>query len=280
MIDFLILYKKFRFDTGVSVSTHHLKSFLNDNKKSYSYLSYAYKDDDDLYNYIIRHNSRVIILEAPTFQRQTLLKIIETGREVNLVIHSTISFLQVEEEAFSNVQFYLKLEKHDNFSISNPCQYEVNGFNSYSNVPVIYLPNTFNGAEIKEKEMDIIAHRLKCRKEASYIKIGLFCAYRPFKNMATQITACTMLNRKTPVELHLFEAASPNPIYRNMKELVENSKLKVVYHKQDSNENMHLVLKDIDIGLQVSYSETFSYIICEHMSHATPTVSSRNFQRL
>ena len=47
-----------------------------------------------------------------------------------------------------------------------------------------------------------------------------------------------------------------------------------VLHPQCSNSEMHQILEQMDIGLQVSYSETFSYIIYEHMIHGTPTVSS------
>lgn len=270
MLDFLILYKSFGHETGVSVSVHHLEALLKKENMKFAVLSY--KDDNELLNIIRDIESKVIILQAPTFSYQTLLEILKYGREINLVIHSTISFLQVEEEAFEKVQKILAI-KDRKFSISNPCQYEVEGFRAYAGCDVFYLPNTFNN-EIDNIEK-ILFERVENHADEK-LRVGLFCAYRPFKNIMTQLTACVLLQNKMgiPVEVNMFRPIQSNPIYRSVLQLINNTNLCVKFHEQCSNRDFYKILQEIDVGMQVSYSETFSYVICEHMMFGTPTVSS------
>lgn len=271
MVDFLILYRDFGVETGVTVSVKHLIALME--KEKFSYLACGYKDDMDLLHITEQNDSRVLILQAPTFMSVTLEKIIDSGRYVNLVIHSTISYLQVEEEAFANVQRYMNVKK-DNFSISNPCIYEVDGFKSYAACEIFYLPNTFN--KILSAGENVVFSRLEKAKRKDVVRIGLFCAYRPFKNIMTQITACNLLrkNLKLDVELHLFKSNECNPVYKNVLKLLQNMRMAYVLHENCRNDELYDILQEIDIGLQVSYSETFSYIICEHMMMGTPTVAS------
>lgn len=271
MVDFLILYRDFGSETGVTVSIKHLKPLME--RENFSYLAYGYRDDQELLHLVKCHDSRVVMLQAPTFMPDTLMELIGTGRYVNLVIHSTISFLQVEEEAFANIQRYMAI-KSANFSISNPCLYEVDGFKSYARCEVFYLPNTFN--KQMDSKSDIAARRIEKACLENIIRIGIFCAYRPFKNIMTQITACNLLQKQMgiKVELHMFGSNERNPVYRNALQLLDNMQIRCVLHENCANDKLYEILQDIDIGLQVSYSETFSYILCEHMMLGTPTVSS------
>jgi hypothetical protein len=256
----LMLYRDFGFDTGVKVSNYHLENLIH--SEGILCHSYGYQNDEDLLSYVKCNPIDVVLLQAPTFRRGCIEQLLEIGCTVCLVIHSTISFLQVEEEAFDNVQEYLQIS-HPRFFLANPCCYEVVGFLSYAKANVIYLPNTYNS---------IIKPR-KRKRNHDFIRIALFCAYRPFKNIMTQITACSILYKYLPIELHLLESKM-NSVYHNTLSLLSNMNFPFVLHPQCSNSEMHQILEQMDIGLQVSYSETFSYIIYEHMIHGTPTVSS------
>ncbi len=271
MLDFLILYKKFAHDNGVTVSVSHLSALLK--STNFSYCICDYEDDESLYRRVLEKTARVIILEAPTFQRPVLEDILAIGCEVNLVIHSTISFLQVEEEAFDKIQCFLQFSS-PNFTVSNPCLYEVEGFRSYAKVPVLYFPNTLN-VQFPGIFDDVVKARIENRKKSKVWRIGLFCAYRPFKNITTQLTACSIVNTKynIPIEVHLFEE-SRNPIYKNIRTLSKNLKFNIIFHPQCKNEKFLSLLRNMDIGMQVSYSETFSYVMGEHMMFGTPTISS------
>ena len=256
----LMLYRDFGFDTGVKVSNYHLEKLIH--SEGISCHSYGYKNDEDLLLYVKKNPADVILLQAPTFGHACIKQLLESGCTVCLVIHSTISFLQVEEEAFDNVQEYLQIS-HPRFFLANPCRYEVLGFLSYAKANVIYLPNTYNS---------IIKPRMRKRNRGCTC-IALFCAYRPFKNIMTQITACSILYRHLSFELHLLESKM-NSVYHNTRSLLKNMDFPVFFHPQCNNSEMHRLLEQMDIGLQVSYSETFSYIIYEHMMHGTPTISS------
>lgn len=146
MIDFLMLVRDWGKETGVTVSTKHLSNLMR--RSGISHKVFYYKSDDELLYAVNEYDARVVMLQAPTFGNDTLDKILKTGKETTLIIHSTISYLQVEEGAFQRVQDYLSL-RYPNWSICNPCKYEVEGFSSYSTAKVFYLPNTFNPNEDK-----------------------------------------------------------------------------------------------------------------------------------
>ena len=269
MIDYLILCRDWGRATGVTVSVNNLLKLMDTNEFSNKVV--YYHNDEELLEAISCNMSRVVMLQAPTFRYDTLIKILDTGRNTVLVVHSTISYLQAEAEAFENVQKYLQL-MYRNFMICNPCQYEVEGFASYAKPEIIYLPNTFNQDSFySQSELN---KKIERKKSNPKKKISIFCDYRPFKNIATQITACSIASKKIDLELHMFSEKYENSVYSNMKNLLENTNLPVVWHNKCNNKELHDILDNMTLGMQVSYSETFSYIIFEHMIHGIPTIAS------
>jgi glycosyltransferase involved in cell wall biosynthesis len=269
MIDYLILYRDWGRATGVTVSVNHLLKLMNAN--GFSNKVIFYHNDEELLEAISCNMTRVIMLQAPTFKYDTLIKILDTGRNTVLVVHSTISYLQAEADAFENVQKYLQLV-YRNFMICNPCQYEVEGFRSYAKTEIIYLPNTFNqGSFNSESDLN---KKIKMKQNNPQKKISIFCDYRPFKNIATQITACSIASKQLNLELHMFIEKHENSVYKNIKLLLKNTNLPIVWHDKCGNKELHDILDNMTLGLQVSYSETFSYIIFEHMIHGIPTIAS------
>lgn len=269
MIDYLVLCRDWGRATGVTVSVEHLLKLMDNN--GFSNKVVYYHNDEELLEIISCNMTRVIMLQAPTFRYDTLIKILDTGRNTVLVVHSTISYLQAEAEAFENVQKYLQL-LYRNFKICNPCQYEVEGFSSYAKTEIIYLPNTFNQENVYSQSE--INKKIEMKRNDHKKKISIFCDYRPFKNIATQITACSIASKNVDLEVHMFSEKYENSVYSNMKELLKNTNLTTVWHDKCNNKELHDILDNMTLGMQVSYSETFSYIIFEHMIHGIPTIAS------
>lgn len=270
MKDVTIFIKDIGYETGVVVSVRHLTAILQQHNVDFEV--YSYKDDEDLLRGVTSCNSRCLNLQVPSFSDETMEKIRETSKNIVLSIHSTMCNLQVEGDALTRIVNWSK--KHSgNFRITCPSESETAGFNAFSNIEFLYLPNTFsyevNPTDIEKKISQ------KCA-EMNPIKISLFCAYRPFKNMITQVAAVAMLARKYPVELHMFNERREHPLFKNIVNMAEQSAIKLVLHGSLSNRECFQLMGEMHLGLQVSLSETFSYVAFEHMVQGVPVIGSHS----
>ena len=83
-----------------------------------------------------------------------------------------------------------------------------------------------------------------------------------------------MLPSDIPVRLHLLDTAAKTPVYATDAKICEDGGIETVYHRQSGNRELFRQMAEIDLGLQVSLSETFSYVAFEHMSQAVPVIGS------
>lgn len=270
MKDLAIFIKDIGFETGVSVSVRHLATVLREQDIDFDL--FWYKDDEELLQAIEQCDSRCINLQGPSFSDETMEKIRATGKSIVLSIHSTMSHLQVEGDVLTRlVDWGKKAGKH--FKMTCPSKKETVGLNALSNVEFLYLPNTFS------YEIDPVAVKEEARRksrEMNPIKISLFCDYRPFKNLITQVAAVIMLSKKYPVELHMFLPQRPNPLFKNIVSMAEQSGLKLVMHKRMSNRECFDLIGTMHLGLQISLSEAFSYVAFEHMIQGVPVIGSHS----
>lgn len=282
MVDFLVLLRDWGKETGVTVSVGHLCGLMN--RSGITFQVVNYKSDSELLKAASEIEARVLMLQVPTFEKETFEKLIQLGKETTLVIHSTISFLQVEESGFHRVIDYLSL-KHSNFSLCNPSRTEVAGFSAYAPAPVFYLPNTFNpsffmgtalglGENVSNQFDEVIHAQILDRAQQAPAKVSLFCEYRPFKNMMTQITAMALASKKLNLELHLLKPTQKNEIVGFAERITTLSSYNTVWHESRDNQKLRELVAKMAIGMQVSYSETFSYILFEHMIQGIPTIGS------
>jgi glycosyltransferase involved in cell wall biosynthesis len=248
--------------TGVTVSSDHLKAVLG--KAGTDCVIMYYADDNGLLEAVKGNDAGLYILQIPTFSHDTLSSVLKLGKNIVLGIHSTICNLQVEENALRRLLRFSQLrERH--FAISCPSKLEVNGFNSFSATPFIYLPNTYS--------FPIKAHIKKRKLNPELIKISLFCALRSFKNIMAQVVAVSLLaKRGFKIELHLIDDQSH--IAGCIKEIADSLPYKVIFHELADNKALLKLMAKMDLGLQVSLSETFSYAAFEQMALGVPIVAS------
>ncbi len=103
--------------------------------------------------------------------------------------------------------------------------------------------------------------------EPGKIKVSLFCTPGPRKNLANQILACS----KIPgVELHL-NGLSKKPEFA---QLLKTLNIKYVDHGWMDKSTYRNTIAAMDVGLQVTFAETFNYVVAEHMIYGVPIVVS------
>ena len=115
-----------------------------------------------------------------------------------------------------------------------------------------------------------LQNNLRNRKKRAIV-ISLFCS--PFeykrKNILNSLLAVSMLKDRYTLYLN---GLSANKSYKSMLE-----KLKILYRDFDwmSDEDYERVLWDVDLGLQVSFAETFNFVAADHMARRIPVITSR-----
>jgi hypothetical protein len=198
-------------------------------------------------------------------------------------IHSNSPFLANEGVAFdwiskySNV-YYLRIATNEN-RMFNELQLYVKG--KFSATPVqeeniiINLPNYYPEIFKSVKSLKF--------KSADVINIGCFGAIRPLKNHMTQAIAAVKFANKVGKKLRFHinigrVEMNGQPIYNNLKAFFENQKHRgheLVEHPWMPREEFLELCSSMDIGMQVSFSETFNIVAADFISQGVPVVASK-----
>ncbi len=135
-----------------------------------------------------------------------------------------------------------------------------------------YLPNVYLHAQKSPRK-----HR-----QSPIMNVGCFGAIRPLKNHLSQAFAALKFSRDLGKELHFHVNASRiesggAPIVKNLRELFERvPDAKLIEHGWHEPEDfVDLIHAKIDIGMQVSLSETFNVVSADCISAGIPVVGSR-----
>ena len=208
--------------------------------------------------------------------------------KVNWIVrgHSKIPFFANEGIAMSWTDGYTKkMDIHDNFYLSfndiETCNIIYYGFQHFPlYLPNIYCPSTYcsNNKKKKKKEK-------KEKKECPYIDIGCFGAVRPMKNTLQQAFASIRFanllgkNLRFHINSSRVEQKGENVI-KNIISLFQNSPHELVLHKWKTHEEFIKLVKSMDIGLQVSLSESFNIVGADFVSNHVPFIGMKDMRWL
>ena len=136
---------------------------------------------------------------------------------------------------------------------------------------VIYMPNYYP-QEYKTKKY----------RPGDYINIACFGAIRPLKNHLNQALASIKfaehLNKKLRFHINIgrFESKGDS-VYHNLTELfnhLSNTGHELINHEWTPREAFIELCSTMDLGLQVSFSETFNIVGADLVSQGIPIVGS------
>lgn len=136
---------------------------------------------------------------------------------------------------------------------------------------VVYLPNYYPGKQRITKD----------HKKNADLHVGCFGAIRPLKNQLIQAVAAIKYAEKTNRRLvfHIngnrMEGGG-EPIVKNIRKLFEHATngFELVEHAWQPHKNFLDVLETIDIGMQVSYTESFNIVAADMVTMDVPVVTS------
>lgn len=191
-------------------------------------------------------------------------------------LHSMVPFLTSEGMAFEWLNEYMELRKKG-IDISISC----NNDKAYEDLKEIYknnisyTPNIYYPDHYIEKTINF-----NIPQNDKEINIGCFGALRVLKNHSQQaIWAIEFANEigKTlnfHINISEHEQKEAGPILRNLRAIFKNTKHKLVEHPWYNHTDFLGLVKKMDIGLQVSFTETFNITAADFVYLNIPIVVS------
>jgi glycosyltransferase involved in cell wall biosynthesis len=228
-------------------------------------------DNNDIDREVTQFKPNIVIIEAlwviPS-KFNILVKLHPTVRWV-IRLHSEIPFLANEGIAFEWLFDYCKF--YPRVQIGTNSKHIEQELSHLLNLPIAYLPNFY--------PVDF-SYKGTRKEDKDVINVGCFGAIRPLKNQLLQAIAsikfAESLNKKLRFYVNMTRIeCKGEPVETNLIGLFKNSKHELVgISWLDYDKFIEFIRKNIDIGVQVSFTETFNIVSADMVNANLPIVTS------
>lgn len=139
----------------------------------------------------------------------------------------------------------------------------------------IYLPNIYKFEDFIDKS--------KLNNNDKFINIGCFGAIRPMKNTFHQALACiefAEFKNKTlrfHVNTSRIEQSGEN-VVKNLRSLFENNRHELVEHKWYHHKDFLSAVSEMDMGVQVSFTESFNIVTADFVAANVPIIAGEDIE--
>jgi hypothetical protein len=227
-------------------------------------------DANDIDKYLVKHRPSICILEAiwATPEKLKQLKSIHKKVKFIVLIHSEVLFLSNEGNAMEFIYGYSEAGITVGFnSLETTKQFLSLGINAE------YLPNIYEDVFI----LDIDTRKYE------YLNIGCFGAIRPMKNQLLQAIAAITYANKREMQLAFHVNASRTEqggesALRNIRALFKNTKHELVEHDWMERKEFLELISTMDLGMQLSVSESFNIVCADFVKMNIPIVVSSSIK--
>ena len=195
-------------------------------------------------------------------------------------LHSNTPFIANEGIAIEWIKKYASLQKkYPQFHIAPNAKKMVNDLKQSLSIDTVYAPNIY----IPHKGTAGYNHVTPSDKNPAILDIGCFGAIRPLKNQLIQAMAALAFSNELGKTLHFHinhtrvETHGEN-VHKNIVSLFEGTKHKLITHDWMSHESFLKLIRKMDYGLQVSFSETFNIVAADFAHLKVPLIGSKEIE--
>jgi len=194
----------------------------------------------------------------------------------NVRLHSNTPFIANEGMAMEWITKYgLLQKKYPQFHIAPNSKRMASDLERSLGIPSIYAPNIYQ----PHASLLVGEHTTPIDKDPMILEVGCFGAIRPLKNQLIQaMAAMTLANdMKKTLHFHMNHSRVENNgenTYKNLVALFAGTKHKLVTHEWILHEDFLKLIRRMDVGLQVSFSETFNIVAADFVHVKVPIVGS------
>jgi hypothetical protein len=262
-------------ESGLNNSANFVNQMLNEHGINSNVVHVI--DNNCIDREVTKYKPKLVVIEALWVIPEKFEVLTKLHPDVTWIIrlHSEIPFIANEGSAFYWTFEYSKLShKHKIIVAPNTIKmyYDLKGVGIKN---LIYLPNYY---PVKNTPF-IGAHN------RSHIDIGCFGAIRPMKNQLIQAVAAIHFGDRVnkPIHFHINSerVERGSGVIKNIRGLFENqNKHKLIEHPWLSHDDFIEVIRSMDLGLQVSFNETFNIVAADFAANNIPIVGSEEINWL
>lgn len=226
-------------------------------------------DNNEIDKYVTKYKPETVIIEALWVVPSKFEVLQKLHPKVQWVIrlHSELPFIANEGIA---IQWLKQYVNYSNVKISANSKEFISSMEPILQNKFVYLPNYYP----LSKPID--------KKESCFdvLNVGLFGAIRPMKNCLTQAVAAMIFAERQCKKLNLHintervEQKGENTL-KNLRALFEGTEHTLVEHKWYSHDDFVKLVATMDIGLQVSLTETYNIVTADFINQKVPVVTSK-----
>jgi len=226
-------------------------------------------DNNDIDREVAAYKPTIVIVEALWVipEKFVILRKLHPGVKWYVRCHSEIPFIAYEGIAIEWINAYVR---QPNVFVSANSLYAVRDFSSvvgpgYAH-KVSYLPNYYPAAPTESK------------MPTGFFDVGCFGAIRPLKNQLLQGLAAIEHARQTKqrMRFHINSRTEQGgaAVLKNLQALFKYSGFPLIQHHWGTREEFLGTLAQTDVGMQVSFSETFDITAADTVTLGIPLVTS------
>lgn len=240
-------------------------------------------DNNEIDKCVFQYKPTHVVIEAlwVTPTKFAILTKLHPNVKWIIRLHSEIPFLSHEGMAFDWLGEYLNFE---NVSIATNATRTCDELKDFIRIKmhlekdeldkrIIYLPNYYP-QKFKNK---------KFNKNKDHIDIACFGAVRPLKNHIIQAIAALKfadaIGKRLNFHINVGRVEQKgDAIMNNLQSIFEhvhNSGHRLIGHTWSPREDFLKICENMDIGMQVSLSETFNIVAADLVSQGIPIVTSK-----
>ncbi len=266
------LHYNLSLSTGLYNSVSFLEKMLKDEGIENKLV--VVNDNNDIDREVTAYRPTLVIVEALWVvpEKFYVLSKLHPSVKWMIRIHSNAPFLANEGMAMGWIGKYLDCPNMEIACNEFKIFEEIKLFAKHKNIiknNVIYLPN-FYPQEYKIKGFD---------RDKDTVDIGCFGAIRPLKNQLIQAMAAVRFAEHIGKKLRFHINADRietkgEPVLRNFSEYFQHIPHELVNVGWLDRDHFLEVCAKMDIGMQVSFSETFNFVTADLLSQGVPVVGS------
>lgn len=225
-------------------------------------------DGNEVDKFVARHKPHCVIIEALWVTPKKMRELSKLHPRVVFVVlvHSETPFLAGEGNAVEWIR------KYNDIETVYPCFNSRTTYEQFKALGVVtwYLPNIYHDvSRINVNE-----------RQSGVMNIGCFGAIRPFKNQLIQGMAALVFAEKHKKILHFHMNTTRTEqggesVLKNLISLFEGSKHRLVEHGWKERHKFLDLVSKMDIGMQVSFTESFNIVSADFVHENIPIVVSK-----
>lgn len=263
---------------GITSGLYNSASFIVDFLQNHGVNSklVSVVDDNSIDKEVTRFNPDIVVLEALWVTPAKLQELINIKRHSKrrwvIRIHSKAPFLANEGVATAWIRDYTRINSSRIFLAPNTSELTNQLKTVFPKGRFITLPNLYQLTNIKFNK----------KEKSNIIDVGCFGAIRPMKNQYQQAIAAIDLANKRGLKLRFH--INGTRVEQNGLNVLKNIRLlfkdkhELIEHGWMTHSEFLKVISQMDIGTQVSFSESFNIVSADFVQSGVPIVVSDDIE--